>query len=100
MQNKASGQFHFENSLTAEQVRYFDEHGIIQFKRFIDPATVAILLQEVSQTERYLLNKGISKVNGIPLKFGQDLDGSALIQRIAFASHYSQALKKFLQDPR
>jgi len=100
MNNKAPRQFHFERSLTTEQLRYFDEHGIIQFKGFVDKATVALLLEEVGQTERYLLQKGVAKVNGIPLKFGQDVDGTPLIQRIAFASHYSSVLKKFLQDPR
>jgi hypothetical protein len=50
--------------------------------------------------ERHLLERGISKVNGIPLKFGRDVDGATLIQRIAFASHYSEVLKRFLGDPR
>jgi len=34
------------------------------------------------------------------LKFGHDVDGSSLIQRIAFTSHYSPVLKEFLKDPR
>lgn len=97
---KAPRHFSFENTLTDEQLRYFNEHGIIQFKGFVDKATVAVFLQEVQDTERYLLNKGVSKINGIPLKFGRDVDGAPLIQRIAFASHYSSVLKKFLQDPR
>jgi len=100
MSKKSTGEFHFGNSLTHEQTRYFDKHGIIQFKSFIDKATVKLLLQEVAETQRYLLDHGISKVNGIPLKFGQDVDGSSLIQRIAFASHYNPVLRKFLQDPR
>ncbi|MDO6432840.1 phytanoyl-CoA dioxygenase family protein [Flavitalea sp. BT771] len=100
MSKKATGGFYFGDTLTHEQTRYFDRHGIIQFKSFIDKATVKLLLDEIAGTQRYLLDHGISKVNGIPLKFGQDVDGSALIQRIAFASHYNLVLKKFLQDPR
>jgi ectoine hydroxylase-related dioxygenase (phytanoyl-CoA dioxygenase family) len=100
MSKKANGRFIFGHSLTHEQIRYFGRHGIIQFKSFIDRSTVKLLLQEVAETQRYLLDRGISKVNGIPLKFGQDVDGSSLIQRIAFASHYNDVLKKFLQDPR
>lgn len=100
MSNTSPRPFQFKRSLTAEQLRYFDEYGIIQFKGFVDKATVTTLLEEVSRTERYLLTRGVSKVNGIPLKFGQDVDGVPLIQRIAFASHYSSVLKNFLQDPR
>jgi phytanoyl-CoA hydroxylase len=97
---KSPWQFQFERRVTEEQQRYFDKHGIIQFKGFVDKSTVGTLLKEVQSAERYLLNKGISKVNGIPLKFGQDVDGSPLIQRIAFASQYSGVLKEFLRDPR
>jgi len=97
----ATGQFKLENnSLTHEQLRYFDKHGIIQFKGFIEKDTVAAVLQEVQQVERHLLDKSIQKVNGIPLKFGQDVNGAPLIQRIAFASHYSSVLKGLLRDSR
>src|SRR6187399_2515239 len=97
----ATVQFKLENnSLTHEQLRYFDKHGIIQFKGFIDKDTVAAVLQEVKQVERHLLGKSIQKVNGIPLKFGQDVNGAPLIQRIAFASHYSSVLKGLLGDSR
>jgi len=92
--------FEFGTVLTNEQLAWFRQHGIIQFRQFIDRSTVEALLKEVSRAERYLLDKGITKVNGIPLKFGRDVDGSTLIQRIAFASYYSPALKQFLQDPR
>jgi len=100
MSKKATGEFYFGSALTHEQMRYFDRYGIIQFKSFIDKSTVRQLLQEVAATQRHLLDHGISKVNGIPLKFGQDVDGGSLIQRIAFASHYNPVLKEFLRDPR
>ena len=100
MDRKEIRLFEFGTVLTNEQLSYFRQHGIIQFRQFIDRPTVAALLKEVGRAERYLLDKGITKVNGIPLKFGRDVDGSTLIQRIAFASHYSPVLKKFLKDPR
>src|ERR1700735_1057741 len=100
MDRKEIRLFEFGTALTNEQLSYFRQHGIIQFRQFIDRPTVAALLKEVSRAERYLLDKGITKENGIQLKFGQDVDGSTLIQRIAFASHYSPVLKKFLKDPR
>jgi phytanoyl-CoA hydroxylase len=92
--------FDFGSGLTREQLDYFDNHGVIQFRGFIDRATVANLLREIRAVERYLLTHGTTKVNGIPLKFGRDIDGSLLIQRIAFASQYSLTLREFLRDPR
>lgn len=100
MTTKAVRVFRFRHVLTAEQRQYFATHGIIQFKGFVDKSTVSLLLKEVQATERYLLESGIDRVNGIPLKFGRDVDGSPLIQRIAFASQYNPVLKDFLRDQR
>lgn len=92
--------FEFGAGLTREHLDYFDKHGVIHFRGFIDRATVAGLLRETRAVEQYLLSHGTTKVNGIPLKFGQDVDGSIFIQRIAFASQYSLGLREFLRDPR
>ncbi len=92
--------FHFDGKVTVSQLEYFNEFGIIQFKNFIDKKTLALFLTEIKSVELYLLGNGIKKVNGIPLKFGQDVNGRPLIQRIAFASHYSPLLKDFIRDPR
>jgi phytanoyl-CoA hydroxylase len=100
MITRATRKFSFGTRLASEQLEFFKKHGIIQFSRFVEKETVADLLQEIRATERYLLQKRIIKVNGIPLKFGQDLNGLPFIQRIAFASHYSPMLRDFLGQPR
>jgi phytanoyl-CoA hydroxylase len=92
--------FEFGAGLTREHLDYFNEKGVIQFRGFIDRATVANLLREIRAVEQYLLSHGATKVNGIPLKFGWDVDGSVSIQRIAFASQYSLTLRDFLRDSR
>ena len=92
--------FYLDKSLRATHLQHFQKHGVIRFKNFIDADTRALLLREIQAVETHLLSNGITKVNGIPLKFGNDADGAPLIQRIAFASNYSQVLKEFLQDPR
>ena len=92
--------FHLDQRLTGNHLRYFRQHGMIQFKKFIDEDTVGLFIREMKNAEYYLLYNGVTKVNGIPLKIGKDLDGRPLIQRIAFASHYSPVLKEFLKDLR
>lgn len=92
--------FYLQESLSPEQLNYFQKHGVIHFKNFISKETVKEFLQEVDRVQQYLISNNIDKVNGIPLKFGQDVDGSLLIQRIAFASQYSPVLGNFLKDSR
>lgn len=92
--------FHLNEGITNTHLAYFHKHGIIQFKSFLDKAKLAHILSEVEQVQELLLRNNIQKVNGIPLKFGTDVDGSPLIQRIAFASHYSNTLRALLKDQR
>jgi phytanoyl-CoA hydroxylase len=98
MQKFEMPEFYFSGPLTLEQQDFFDRHGIIQFKKFVDPSTVALFLKETENVQNYLLKNDIKKVNGIPLKFGTDADGSRLIQRIAFTSFYSNELRAFLKN--
>lgn len=57
-------------------------------------------LAEIKRIETNLLEEGVEKINGIPLKFGEDTDGSPLIQRLAFASQFSDLLHSFLKEDR
>jgi phytanoyl-CoA hydroxylase len=90
-------EMYFGNKITNEQLAFFNRYGIIQFKKFIDQPTVSLFLKEVEQVQNALLGSETKKVNGIPLKFGTDIDGSRLIQRIAFTSRYSEKLSEFLR---
>jgi len=92
--------FHFNQSLTDGQLRHFQKNGVIQFKSFINREQVSNLISEIEKVQRHLLQNGVTKVNGIPLKFGYDVDGSPLIQRIAFTSQHSKILGDFLKDER
>ncbi|MBS0026971.1 phytanoyl-CoA dioxygenase family protein [Chitinophaga sp. 22321] len=92
--------FHLGDGVTTTHLSYFRKHGIIQFKNFLDKSALTQIHTEVHQVQELLLRNNIQKVNGIPLKFGTDVDGSPLIQRIAFASHYSNTLRELLKDKR
>ena len=92
--------FHFNQSLADDQLRYFQKNGVIQFKSFITKEQVNNLISEIEKVQKHLLQNGVTKVNGIPLKFGNDIDGSPLIQRIAFTSQHSNILGDFLKDER
>lgn len=95
-----SSTFYLQESVTDEHLRFFERNGFIHFKNFISKEMVGCFLGEINRVQSHLIENNIDKVNGIPLKFGQDVDGGLLIQRIAFASQYSPVLGKFLQDLR
>lgn len=88
------------DTLAPEQKTFFDKHGVIVFKYFIQPETVQAFIQEGQRVEKQLLAEGREKVNGIPLKYGKDVDDSTIIQRLCFLSQFSPTLHEFLQDPR
>jgi len=92
--------FRLEESISPAHISFFRRHGFIQFKNFVEKDTVRQFIKELNSVQDYLISNDIKKVNGIPLKFGSDEYGQPIIQRFAFASHYSQVLKDFLKDKR
>jgi hypothetical protein len=92
--------FEFGNSISEEQKIFFDKNGFIHFKHFISKENVDLFLKEIQRIEKDLIDNNIEKVNGVPLKFGRDVNGNKIIQRNAFLSLSSKILHGFLQDPR
>jgi phytanoyl-CoA hydroxylase len=92
--------FYLHNILSPEQLNFFRQRGYLHFKSFISKQSVKDFLKEIERIQEHLIDNNIDKVNGVPLKFGQDVNGGLLVQRIAFASQYSRLLSDFLKDPR
>src|ERR1017187_2878671 len=92
--------FKFGDSLTEEQKIFFDKNGFLHFSNFISKENVALFIREIERIQKERLEKNLEKVNGVPLKFGQDLEGNKIIQRNCFLSLSSDVLHEFLQDPR
>lgn len=90
--------FYLNGAVTKEQQQFFNEHGLIQFKNSISKETIKIFIEEIGKMQDYLLRRDIKTINGIPLKFGKDVDGSPIIQRMPFASQYSDVLSRFVQS--
>ena len=86
--------------LTTEQKEFFDKHGFIHFRNFITTETVTRIHQEMDKIRDQWLKENIDIVNGVPIKFGRDVDGKTIVQRYAFANKYSTFLQELLRDPR
>lgn len=86
--------------LSADQKRFFQEHGIIHFPGFISPTAVAEVWKACEDIQARWSAEGREVVNGIPVKWGNDVDGRRIVQRFAFANQHSPVLAELLRDPR
>ncbi|OON68260.1 phytanoyl-CoA dioxygenase family protein [Hymenobacter sp. CRA2] len=86
--------------LTTAQVDFFRRYGFLHFRGFVTPEAVQVLLRATEAVQQQWLRTGVAKVNGVPIKYGHDVDGRPIVQRFAFASQHSPVLHAFLQDAR
>jgi ectoine hydroxylase-related dioxygenase (phytanoyl-CoA dioxygenase family) len=98
--NQWESNFHLGETLTQDQLDFFEKHGVIVFRNFLTSEKVAIYLQEIKRLEKTWIAEKREKINGIPLKFGKDELGNKTIQRLCFTSLYSDALHSVLSEPR
>jgi len=86
--------------ITAEQKDFFNQNGFIHFKNFIKQETVNDIIQASAQVQQQWIREEKVKVNGIPIKYGKDLDGSAIVQRFAFINQHHNLFDGLTHDPR
>ncbi|RZK21218.1 MAG: phytanoyl-CoA dioxygenase [Pedobacter sp.] len=92
--------FTLSEKLTSEQIEFFNTHGFIHFKNFITKSTVSSIIHASKEVERNWVANDIKKVNGVPIKYGKDLDGEKIVQRFAFINQQHMTLSGLLLDPR
>jgi hypothetical protein len=98
--NKWNCNYELGNSLTKEQLEFFEEHGVIIFRNFLTSDKISTYLTELKKLEATWIEEKKEKVNGIPLKYGKDVEGKLTIQRLCFSSLFSQPLHNLLEDER
>jgi len=86
--------------ITDEQQAFFNRNGYIHFKNFIKQQTVEDFIKASEQVEQNWIANKVEKINGVPIKFGKDLDGSPIVQRFAFINLHHLAFSEFTRDPR
>jgi len=99
MGNSVYQRFTLGEIITAEQQEFFNKNGFIHFKNFIKEETVGDIIQaSLKVQEQWIADQKI-KVNGIPIKYGKDLDGSPIVQRFAFVNKHHSLFDELTQDP-
>ncbi len=92
--------FTLKDTITQEQLDYFNTNGFILFKKFISKETTDLFKNEMERVGNEWINDGKEKVNGIPIKYGKDEAGNKIVQRFCFLSQYSKVLHELLQSER
>ena len=86
--------------LTEEQKNFFDTYGFLHFKKFVDGETVKSMLAESVRIQNEWISEDRKSVNGVPIKYGTDVDGKKIVQRFAFLNQFSELFQNFLKDDR
>lgn len=92
--------FTLSEKLTQQQIDFFSTHGFIHFKNFITKPTVTSIIQASEEVQQNWINTDIRKINGVPIKYGKDIDGKKIVQRFAFINQHHKTLSGLLLDPR
>lgn len=92
--------FMLRDQVTAEQRAFLHRHGFLVFARVATPDEVAMLAAEMARVEAQWLAERRTHVFGIPLFYGRDEAGRPFLQRLAFASVFSERIHAFVRDAR
>ncbi|MCB9730667.1 MAG: phytanoyl-CoA dioxygenase family protein [Deltaproteobacteria bacterium] len=95
-----STRFRLGERLTDEQRAFFDTYGFLHFEGFISPDEVEGLRQDMATVQARWIAEGRTKVNGIPVRYGMDVDGKPMVQRFAFTSRFGENFHRLVNDPR
>jgi ectoine hydroxylase-related dioxygenase (phytanoyl-CoA dioxygenase family) len=92
--------FTLGDKLTEEQKQFFETYGFIHFKSFVNRETVGEMLKESERVQDQWIKEDRKMVNGVPIKFGRDVNGKRIVQRFAFLNQFSPLFEEFLKDSR
>jgi phytanoyl-CoA hydroxylase len=92
--------FHLTEKLTEEQKNFFETYGFIHFRPFISQEMVHKILLESERVQSEWIAKDVKMINGVPIKYGFDIDGKKIVQRFAFLNQHSSLIASLLTDKR
>jgi ectoine hydroxylase-related dioxygenase (phytanoyl-CoA dioxygenase family) len=92
--------FSLSENLSSEQIDFFEQYGFLHFSSFLKQEAVAEMIKASQEIQENWIRENREKVNGVPIKYGFDIDGKKIIQRFAFSSLHHPVLHELLQDQR
>ncbi|WP_214070386.1 phytanoyl-CoA dioxygenase family protein [Mucilaginibacter sp. dw_454] len=98
--NNTYSRYSLGGLITAEQKQFFNENGYIHFQNFFEKETVDQLIDASLAVQQKLLINNTKKINGVPIKYGYDVDGAPIVQRFAFINQQHPAFEELTRDDR
>lgn len=92
--------FELREGKVEEWRRAFDDVGAVYFPAVATPDEVRAIQQAADAISDAMVERGVDKVNGVPIKYGTHPDGRRYVQRAAFSTLFSAAVREFVHDPR
>lgn len=92
--------FNLADHLNQEQKVFFEENGFLHFKNFISHEKVNELLAELVKIQDKWVSNNYESINGVPIKYGHDIDGKKIVHRFAFLNQHSEKFAEILKDSR
>ena len=96
MSNTQYPKFSLGEKLTDEQIKFFDKNGFIHFESVVSPDEIKEIISSTEELQQKWISKGIKKINGVPIKFGHDENGSPIVHRFPFTSQYCESVHRFV----
>ena len=88
------------DQLSPEQIETFQRDGFLHFRGFIKPHAVKSLTDAIDELSARWVASDVKVLNGTPIKYGKDVDGTDIVQRFCFASQHHPVLEELVKDPR
>jgi ectoine hydroxylase-related dioxygenase (phytanoyl-CoA dioxygenase family) len=92
--------FELGMKLTQDQVDFFELHGFVHFKNVFTKEKVREIHKAMEEIQSEWINNNVEMVNGVPIRYGNDIDNSKIVQRFAFASLYNPVLHDLLKEEK
>lgn len=88
--------FTLGDKLTEEQITFFNKHGFIQFKKFLQTSEVNEILAGLKTLQDKWISNDIKMINGVPINYGVDDEGNKIVHRFAFTSNHCPEVKNMV----
>lgn len=92
--------FELGAEITPIQRKFLKTYGFLHFKNVASRQEVNSIIADLDTMEETWMCEGRKEINGIPLFMGETEDGKPYVQRFAFTTLYSDAIRTLVRDSR
>lgn len=88
--------FKFDGAITAGHKFFFDTHGFIHFKAFLNSGELLQVEQALESAYTRVCRERLTAVNGIPIRYGKNEIGETIVQRLPYVSVFTKKIEDVL----